>query len=847
MAETAEQLVVSLEARVNEFEKSFKRASKAANDNWQNIEKRGEQGAKKLESTFAQATRGVSDKFRLMATTAAGALTAAFGANELRKIADEWSQFRNRIASSGVATEDVGSKMQQLADIAVRTRSSIEGIGGAYQGIKRSQDELGASEAQVLRVTENLSKALTLGGQGAEAAKAALLQTSQALASGTLQGDELRSILENAPELAQIIASQMKVAVGQLKQLGSDGKITSKDLFEAILNATDRLDEKWKMLTPTISQSVQMLKTELTRWVGTLDQATGASSALAGGIGALAANMNVVAPAAAALAAGLAGFATGGPIVGGISAAAVALAGFAGQIHPISSELATLGDYARVAFSLIKDQGSEAATWFQAQFAKAASYVTAALSTVDAGEALAHLLAGVKETANLTIGAFVSAGHAIVAAWDATGLAITNSIIAAMNAVIAAVESAANKVASTVNKITSSANAGVGTAFPQIQPVQFGRLTGASRTAGEAVAKAFNDGAAAMKRDYVGEIGDALNRLRDKANKAAIERTFNHKPAPDDGALDAKLKSTAPKASGGAGKSAKEKSPDEFAREVAEIERKARALDQERESIGKEAIEVEKAKTAFDLLEAAKKANVAVTPELSAKVDALAETYARAKVKLDDAKQSQEAWQSGVKEFGEELRGAFESAIFSGEKLSKTIDGLLKKLASRAFENGFDALFSGITGGAGGGLFSGLKGVLGFASGGLIQGPGTGRSDSILAAVSNGEYVVNAAATTKNRGLLEALNSGRVPKFANGGFVGAPSISAPSFSMGGASGPVNVHMPITVHAQGGDAQQNADLAKQVGAAVEQHARGVVADELRRQMRPGNALWSRFSR
>ena len=68
-------------------------------------------------------------------------------------------------------------------------------------------------------------------------------------------------------------------------------------------------------------------------------------------------------------------------------------------------------------------------------------------------------------------------------------------------------------------------------------------------------------------------------------------------------------------------------------------------------------------------------------------------------------------------------------------------------------------------GGGLGGILSGIGGLFGFADGGLINGAGSGTSDSNLALVSDGEYIVNAGATAKNKALLTAINSGRAPKF----------------------------------------------------------------------------------
>jgi hypothetical protein len=90
---------------------------------------------------------------------------------------------------------------------------------------------------------------------------------------------------------------------------------------------------------------------------------------------------------------------------------------------------------------------------------------------------------------------------------------------------------------------------------------------------------------------------------------------------------------------------------------------------------------------------------------------------------------------------------------------------------------------SGMFGGGGGsGLFGGLLSIFGFANGGLISGPGTGTSDSILARVSNKEFIVNAKQTAKYLPLLQAINSNTLPKFAEGGLPGSTLGALPTFS-----------------------------------------------------------------
>ena len=85
--------------------------------------------------------------------------------------------------------------------------------------------------------------------------------------------------------------------------------------------------------------------------------------------------------------------------------------------------------------------------------------------------------------------------------------------------------------------------------------------------------------------------------------------------------------------------------------------------------------------------------------------------------------------------------------------------GSLSGLAKGLFSGGGGDGLGGI-----GSLFCGLAG--GFAGGGLIRGDGTPTSDSNVALVSDGEYIINAGASSKNKGLLEMINSGKAPKFA---------------------------------------------------------------------------------
>lgn len=119
-----------------------------------------------------------------------------------------------------------------------------------------------------------------------------MVQFGQALASGTLRGDELNSILEQTPALAQAIARGLGVTIGQLRSLGSEGKLTSDAIVKALQDQKEQVDELSASLSITVSQAMTAFNNSLVATVGRLDEATGASSRLANGIAALARAMD---------------------------------------------------------------------------------------------------------------------------------------------------------------------------------------------------------------------------------------------------------------------------------------------------------------------------------------------------------------------------------------------------------------------------------------------------------------------------------------------------------------------------------------------------------------------------
>jgi tape measure domain-containing protein len=161
----------------------------------------------------------------------------------------------------------------------------------------------------------------------------------------------------------------------------------------------------------------------------------------------------------------------------------------------------------------------------------------------------------------------------------------------------------------------------------------------------------------------------------------------------------------------------------DYEREVQAIGERTRALEVERQTIGLSAGDTAKAEAAFRLLEAAKEANVAVTPQLRAQIDSLATAYGEATQKIEDAEKAQQAVADAAQEVGNMLSDAFTDAIVEGEELDQVLQKLLKSLASKGIDSIFSNLFGGARG-SGGGLLDGLFKSLfapGRATGGSVS------------------------------------------------------------------------------------------------------------------------------
>ena len=231
---------------VQQFKEQIRSVSKPVNQAKESI--------KGIERTTQQSVNNASNslnklvgKFKTLATT----IGAGFGLSKLINTSDTMTNLHTRLnlMNDGLQTTD---------ELQEKIFQSAQNSRGTYQDMAEMVAKLGVnakdafkSSDQIVKFGENMNKIFKLGGASSAEQSAGMLQLTQALASGKLQGDEFRSITENAPELIGILAEKLGKTRAEIKQMSTDGELTSDVIVNAVLDSTDKINSQFATMPLT--------------------------------------------------------------------------------------------------------------------------------------------------------------------------------------------------------------------------------------------------------------------------------------------------------------------------------------------------------------------------------------------------------------------------------------------------------------------------------------------------------------------------------------------------------------------------------------------------------------------
>lgn len=276
--------------------------------------------------------------------TAAIGFVSALGVNELLRFGTSVQQLNNRLALLPDSFGDAATNLDRIRRIANNTQQPIDATADLFQKIARTSEQYGLSAGAVSEVTETFANILRLAGADAAAADGAIRQLGQALGSGAFRGDEFNSVVEaTAGEILPLLAEELGVSAGQVRELASEGKITADVLLNALGKNADEVRSRVSNLDVTIGGAITALQNNLAV-LGS--EAAPVFAAIADGILVVANNLVEVTVAAGTFvatlaAAKLASIVTG---VGGIAKAFATLSAVvrANPVVAIATALATV-------------------------------------------------------------------------------------------------------------------------------------------------------------------------------------------------------------------------------------------------------------------------------------------------------------------------------------------------------------------------------------------------------------------------------------------------------------------------------------------------------------------------
>lgn len=263
-------------------------------------ERKVEQLNSELEQTDSKASAAAGGLGKI-GSVLAGFASLSF-AKSMLDTADAMQSINAQVRQVVSSESEYLAVQRQLLDVANNTRASLESTANLYVSTSRALKDYGYTQQEILTFTEATNNAMAIGGVQAQQQAAALMQLSQALGSGVLQGDEFKSIAEAAPILLDTIAEYMGKSRAEIKKLGSEGQLTADVIFKAISGASGKFGEQAAKMPMTMGQALTVFSNNWQSMVSKLLNDSGAMSGIAAVIKLIADNLNLVVPIVAGFA-----------------------------------------------------------------------------------------------------------------------------------------------------------------------------------------------------------------------------------------------------------------------------------------------------------------------------------------------------------------------------------------------------------------------------------------------------------------------------------------------------------------------------------------------------------------
>ena len=520
-------------------------------------ERKVEQLNSELEQTDGKASAAAGGLGKI-GSVLAGFASLSF-AKSMLDTADAMQSINAQVRQVVSSESEYLAVQRQLLDVANNTRASLESTANLYVSTSRALKDYGYTQQEILTFTEATNNAMAIGGVQAQQQAAALMQLSQALGSGVLQGDEFKSISEAAPILLDTIAEYMGKSRDEIKKLGSEGQLTADVIFKAISGASEKFGEQAAKMPMTMGQALMVFSNNWQSMVSKLLNDSGAMSGIAAVIKLIADNLNLVVPIVAGFAVAVA--AAVAPTLAlnvallanpfGIVAVAIGaviglIAQFGDEIDVFGDGWSNLSDVIQAVWQVITETIGEAVDTVKSWFGELTSWVDESVGGWSAvfERVMSLISSTIGAYINVYINTFATGWMLIKEAANNMPQFFANLGKAIGNVFISAIEWMVNKAVGMINSMIDFANKAASmvgvSGIEKLNNVQMGRM---------------NDGglggriADSMTKDRAGAMANAI-----KERAANIHEAKAMRGARGGGGGGGSAKAHAPAGGGGSGR-----------------------------------------------------------------------------------------------------------------------------------------------------------------------------------------------------------------------------------------------------------------------------------------------------
>lgn len=223
-------------------------------------------------------TGGAAESMKSKFMHAAAAVGAALSIKNIIGLADAMTQTEARLNLITGDLEKTAALQDQIMASANRSRASYQSTADAVAKMGIMAKDAFNNTDELVAFTELINKQFTIAGASVAGQEAAMMQLTQAMASGVLRGEELNSIFKQAPTIIQTIADHLGVSVGEIRAMAAEGQITAQVVKDAMLSSADEINAQFSAMPYTFSQVWTMMQNILLEAFGPLIQVIGAGA-----------------------------------------------------------------------------------------------------------------------------------------------------------------------------------------------------------------------------------------------------------------------------------------------------------------------------------------------------------------------------------------------------------------------------------------------------------------------------------------------------------------------------------------------------------------------------------------